>query len=118
MTTPEFNSTPVLPAYPTVKPQSTLAIVSLITGILGWTILPFISSIVAVITGHLAKKEIRESGGAMSGDGMALAGLILGYTMIGLAILGIILFFTVIVALIPTFRNTVSEFSSLLPLVM
>jgi len=62
MTTPEINTTP--PAYPTlVKRESTLAIISLISGILGWTIFPFIASIVAVITGHLAKKEIRESGG-------------------------------------------------------
>jgi hypothetical protein len=91
-----------------VKHDSTLAIVSLVTGILGWTILPFIASIVAVITGHLAKKEIRESGGLISGDGMALAGLILGYTMIGLAILGIILFITIIVGMVPWISNYVS----------
>ena len=45
--------------YPVVKRDSTLALISMISGIVGWTILPFIGSIVAVITGHLAKKEIR-----------------------------------------------------------
>jgi len=113
MTIPEFSN-PV-PQYPTVKRDSTLAIISLITGILGWTILPFISSIVAVITGHLAKKEIRESGGNMSGDGMALAGLILGYTMIGLSILLIVLVIVIILGLVPWFQNTLVGFSGLLP---
>jgi hypothetical protein len=96
MTTPEFipaNN----PLVPQVKRESTLAIVSLVTGILGWTFLPFIASIVAVITGHLSKKEIRESGGTMSGDGMALAGLILGYSMIALTVLFMIVIVTLIV---------------------
>jgi hypothetical protein len=43
-----------------------------------------IPSILAVIFGHIAKGEIRASGGQQGGDGMALAGLILGYT--GLAL--------------------------------
>lgn len=108
MTTPAFPEPAGISAPMAVKHDSTLAIVSLVTGILGWTILPFIASIVAVITGHLAKKEIRESGGLISGDGMALAGLILGYTMIGLAILGIILFITIIVGMVPWISNYVS----------
>lgn len=96
MTIPELNQ-PNIPVVPALKRESTLAIVSLVTGILGWTFLPFIASIVAVITGHLAKKEIRESGGTMSGDGMALAGLILGYSMIALTILILIVIVTLIV---------------------
>ncbi len=92
MTTPVYTDPAGIPTPPVVKKDSTLAIVSLITGILGWSIFPFIGSIVAVITGHLAKKEIRESGGMMGGDGMALAGLILGYTAIGIGILCIIAF--------------------------
>ena len=113
MTTPEFNGPVIAPVAPIAKNDSTLAIVSLVTGIIGWTIIPFIGSIVAVITGHLAKKEIRDSGGTLGGDGMALAGLILGYTMIGLFILGIIIFFTVILALIPTISNSIQGFTSL-----
>lgn len=97
MTTPVNIDPSGIPPMPTPKRESTLAIVSLITGILGWTFFPLISSIVAVITGHLAKKEIRDSGGAVGGDGMALAGLILGYTMIGMAVLVIILVITIFV---------------------
>ncbi|MBE0409159.1 MAG: DUF4190 domain-containing protein [Anaerolineales bacterium] len=68
---------------------STLAIVSLVSGILSWVLLPFVGSIVAVITGHMAKREIRESLGKLSGDGMATAGLILGYVQLALTVLGI-----------------------------
>lgn len=117
MTTPSYNDPAGIPTAPLVKRESTLAIISLVTGIIGWTILPFISSIVAVITGHLAKKEIRESGGLMSGNGMALAGLILGYTMIGLTLLGIIILITALLFLVPT-TQSIMEFTSLLPFIM
>lgn len=114
MTLPESDITP--PVYPTLaKRESTLAIVSLISGILGWTILPFIASIVAVITGHLAKKEIRESGGTMSGDGMALAGIILGYTMIGLALLGIIIVVVALLVFVPVISQTTGSLHGLYP---
>ncbi|MBP9041231.1 MAG: DUF4190 domain-containing protein [Anaerolineaceae bacterium] len=117
MTTPVYTEPAGYPQIPPAKRDSTLAIISLVTGIVGWTIFPFIGSIVAVITGHLAKKEIRESGGLLGGDGMALAGLILGYTMIGLTILAIIVFITVIVLLVPTTSNLL-EFTSLIPCLM
>jgi hypothetical protein len=61
-------------------PNSTMAVVSLISGILGWFVLPLIASLVAVVTGHMAKKEIRDSGGRVGGDGLATAGLIMGYS--------------------------------------
>ena len=59
---------------------SSLAIVSLVFGILSWCVLPFIGAIVAVVCGHLARSEIaRSADGPMEGDGMAVAGLVLGY---------------------------------------
>jgi hypothetical protein len=70
------------------KPNSTMALVSLIAGILGFTFLPTIGSIVALITGYMAKKEIKESAGALSGEGMATAGLILGWIGVGLTVVG------------------------------
>lgn len=54
-----------------VPSPSTYAMVSLITAFF----MPFL----AVIFGHLAKNEIRRSQGAKTGDGIATAGLILGY---------------------------------------
>ena len=63
---------------------STTALISLISGILSWFLLPFLAAIVAIITGHMAKNEIRRSGGMVTGNGMATAGLVLGYLQIGL----------------------------------
>jgi type IV pilus assembly protein PilA len=65
-----------LPA-PIVQETSGLAIVSLISGIA--IFIPF-SALAAVVTGHMARSQIRRSGGRKKGSGMALAGLILGYS--------------------------------------
>jgi hypothetical protein len=79
------------PPAPAAGQTSTMAMVSLISGILGWTILFGIASVVAVITGHMAKTEIRRSGGMLSGDGLATAGLILGYVNLAAIVVGICL---------------------------
>ena len=77
--TPPFqNGTP--------RPSSTLSLTSLIMGILGWFVIPIVGGIIAVITGHMARKEIRESNGALGGDGMATAGLVLGYSNLALGL--------------------------------
>jgi len=78
--------------------DSTLAIASLVTGILGWTLIPVLGAVAAIITWHLAKKEIAESRGRLTGNSMATAGLILGYISLGfvfLAALAIILLMVV-----------------------
>jgi len=60
-------------------PTSSMAVVSLVAGILGLSLFPFVGSIVAVITGNMAKNEIRDSRGALGGEGLAKAGVILGW---------------------------------------
>ena len=69
-------------------PTSSLSITSLIMGIVGWVLIPIVGGIIAVITGHMAKKEIRESNGLLSGDGLATAGLVLGYSNLALGLCG------------------------------
>ncbi|MCE0558233.1 MULTISPECIES: DUF4190 domain-containing protein [unclassified Motilimonas] len=71
-------SQPNLAATMPNKPVETspLAVVSLIFGILGIFIF---GSLIAIICGHIARSNIRQSQGKLSGDGMALAGLITGY---------------------------------------
>jgi hypothetical protein len=118
MTTPENSTQVTLPPLPVNKKDSALAITSLVSGLVGWTFLPIIGAIVAIITGHLAKKEIRDSAGTISGDGMALAGLIMGYVQIGLVLLGIICFITFFAAMMPVMNNNFDMFSSLLPALM
>ena len=79
-----------------VKQTSTLAILSLISGVLGWSLLPFLGSIGAVILGHLARSEIRREPERLDGDGLAVAGLVLGYLSLALGVLflaAIFLFF-------------------------
>ncbi len=86
---------PAAPANPG-RPTSNLAVFSLVAGLLGWTLLPWLGSIAAVVMGHMARAEIRRSAGALDGDGFAIAGLVLGWTMIVisvLTILAVILFF-------------------------
>jgi len=118
MSTPE-NSTQVnLPPLPYAKRDSALAIVSLVSGLVGWTLIPIVGAIAAVITGHLAKKEIRDSGGSVGGDGMALAGLILGYVQLGLILLGIIVAVVLVFALVPVINSDIRSFSSLMPAFM
>jgi hypothetical protein len=70
---------------------SSNAIISLICGILAWLGVFGLGGILAVIFGHLAKKEIRTSDEPIDGDGMATAGLILGYLNLAATVLGLIL---------------------------
>lgn len=56
------------------------AIASMVLGIASFVLcLSFFSGIPAVIVGHISRSKIKKSGGRLKGDGMALAGLILGY---------------------------------------
>lgn len=78
------------------RQTSSLAVVSLIMGICGWSALPFIGSIVAIVTGHLARAEIARNPERLDGDGLAVAGLLLGWLLVGgivLAFAAFILFF-------------------------
>ena len=74
------------PQAPPAKPNSTMALASLILGILGWTIAPGLASIAAIITGHMAKNEIKASMDQLGGDGMATAGLIMGYASVAIVL--------------------------------
>ena len=74
--------------YPPVpaRPASGLAIASLVCGVLelflGLTAIP------AVILGHMARAEIRRTG--KRGNGMAVAGLVLGYVGTAIFVLAIV----------------------------
>lgn len=77
-----------------------VAIASLVCGILSWVCVGLLAAIPAVITGHLALGRIKRSAGALAGRGLAIAGLILGYTSIVAMIAVIVLFFTLVVPMI------------------
>ncbi|MCE7032626.1 DUF4190 domain-containing protein [Lysobacter sp. GX 14042] len=82
---------PMPPALPAGGRQtSALAIASLVTGVLSWVVAPVVASLVAVVCGHLARAEIRREPGRLEGDGLAVAGLILGYANLATAALALL----------------------------
>ncbi|HWL78929.1 DUF4190 domain-containing protein [Microbacterium sp.] len=94
------------PAYAGGYPQrrtNSLAIVSLIAGIAGLTLVPFIGSIVGVITGHMSLSQLKTSG--EEGRGIALGGLITGYVGLGLAVLGLLFALAFLPALFAVISN-------------
>ena len=67
-----------------LPPTDPLAIVSLISAVLGLTLLPLLGSVVGVVTGHVAVRRVRTSG--RGGKALAKGGLVVGY--IGIAVVG------------------------------
>src|SRR6266852_2117927 len=65
------------PAWSGPQEKSGKATASLVCGIL-LCLSPF-SSAAAVVLGHLALSDIKNSAGRMAGQGVAVAGLVLGY---------------------------------------
>ena len=73
-----FTASSAAPLTPAVSPETSgKAIGSLISGIFGLLFFPI--ALAAIILGHMSRSEIRKSNGRVTGDGMALAGLIMGY---------------------------------------
>ncbi|ALN65454.1 putative membrane protein [Lysobacter antibioticus] len=73
-----------------VRQTNVLAIISLIAGILGWTLLPLVGSLGAIITGHMARGQIRREPDRYDGNGLAIGGLILGWGSVIIALLSLI----------------------------
>jgi hypothetical protein len=69
---------------------SSLAITSLICGLLSPLFLlacnlSLFTSLVAIVTGHLARREIKSSRGQVGGNGQAITGLISGYLLLAVS---------------------------------
>jgi hypothetical protein len=82
------------PGYYPAAPTNTLAILALVFG--------FVFPIAGIVCGHIARSQIKRTG--ESGDGLAVAGLILGYVLTGLTVLFVVIymiFFIAVFASIP-----------------
>jgi hypothetical protein len=86
LTTPARVNVASQPPYAVAQPQwnsypsnNGFAIAALICGILG-------ASVLGVAFGFIARSQIRQSMGRQKGDGMALAGIILGFIWIVISI--------------------------------
>jgi hypothetical protein len=73
-----------------------MATASLIFGIVGFLVCG--ASLVAIITGHMARGQIRREPDKYEGSGMATAGLVLGYLGLLLEILVGLVFLLIFVA--------------------
>lgn len=73
------------PYAPPPRSTNGLAIASMVLGIL-W--LYWIGSVLALIFGYIARKQIRERGDG--GDGMAIAGIVLGWIGVGFLVIVIV----------------------------
>jgi hypothetical protein len=94
-------------------PNNTLAIVSLVAGILSFFghIVPFLGgfslALIAIIAGHVARNQIKQTG--EGGSGLAITGMIIGY--IHIAILGLIFvfFFGLVMAILTGMFGAISR---------
>jgi DNA-directed RNA polymerase subunit RPC12/RpoP len=68
----------ISPSYVNKPPVSSYAVWSMWLGIATFPTC-LLTSIPAIICGHIAKSQIKKSNGNLRGNGMATAGLILGY---------------------------------------
>jgi len=83
---------------PLSRPTNGLAIAALVCSLAG--LATCISAPVGAILGHVARKQIRERG--EEGDGMALAGIIVGWILTGIGVVGCGLYIAFFAAAIGT----------------
>lgn len=75
------------PAYPRPygRPTNSMAIASMVVSIAGLTMCPIVACVVGAVLGHMARKQISETG--EDGDGLALAGIIIGWIGFALSLI-------------------------------
>jgi uncharacterized protein DUF4190 len=114
-TPPSYPSYPTNPSYPAygtvgsaalpyqqapVRHGNGMAVASLVCSLCG--VVPFffgVSCILGIIFGFVARSQIRRSNGQQSGDGMALAGIIIGFSLI-------LVFLVVVILIAVLAKNT------------
>jgi hypothetical protein len=89
--------------YPPPRRTNVLAVISLVAGIASWVLVPLVGAVGAVVTGHIAMRQIRRTG--EDGNGMAIAGLVLGYLNILFSLLMLAIFGTLIATCIAGIQN-------------
>jgi hypothetical protein len=100
-----MNGQPMTAGQP--KQTCGVAIASLVLGLVAFVLLGPLASIPAVICGHIALSKIGKSSGTLTGQGMAIAGLVLGYINIAFCVLVIPLLLAIAVPNFIRARNMV-----------
>jgi Domain of unknown function (DUF4190) len=104
---PPQGSIPYAPYGVTAKRTNGLAIASLVCSCVGFIL--FLPAVLGVIFGFVARSQIRRSGGTQGGDGLAIAGIIVGFAWIALL---------VIVAVVNASNNNTSGVVHIAPLLI
>lgn len=76
-----------------------MSVASLISGILGLTIFFGIGSVAALIFGYVGRGQIKRSQGQESGNGMAIAGIVMGWIGVLVSVVLVVLLFAGSIAL-------------------
>lgn len=82
---PSQGYIPYAPYGVPVKRNNGLAVASLVCSCAGFVL--FIPAVLGIIFGFVARSQIRRSGGTQSGDGLAIAGIIVGFAWIALLVI-------------------------------
>jgi hypothetical protein len=72
-------------------------VISLILGILGLVSFSILAGIPAIILGNMSRNNIRASSGRLGGEGMATAGIVMGWVSVGLAGLAVLVVIIIII---------------------
>jgi len=76
-------------AYPNQPSTNGMAVASLVCALGG--LLCGVGGILGIVFGFIARSQIRQSGGTQKGEGMALAGIIIGFVVVAIAVVVIII---------------------------
>jgi hypothetical protein len=67
------------PQWQPSPPTPGKAIASLVLSIVGILFCPYVFSVLGLVFGYMARGEIKRAGGALGGEGLALAGIIISW---------------------------------------
>jgi hypothetical protein len=96
--------------YAPARPTNGMAIASMVVSIASLLVCAGLPGIVGALLGHSARRQIRERG--EEGDGMALAGVIVGWIGFGLGIAVVIVYAIIFSAMFATMQEQQSSYSS------
>jgi hypothetical protein len=82
---PPQGYSPYAPYGVPVKRNNGLAVASLVCSCAGFVL--FVPAVLGIIFGFVARSQIRRSGGTQGGDGLAIAGIIVGFAWIALIVI-------------------------------
>ena len=79
-------------AAPENRATNGTAVAALVCGILGVTACPLVLSVVALVLGYNARSDLRQPSSREQGDGLATAGIVMGWIGVGISVVIALLF--------------------------